>query len=83
MGTDPMRRARARRGMRVGHRFTLVLFAMPPFLFELHALNPSGARGRPPKKLPLVLFSCRRTFKRLEFLVLLDRRIVTVLLLAS
>ena len=49
---------------------------------SLHALNPSGARGTPPDKHCLQsAVSCRRPFKRLEFLVLLDRRIVAVLLL--
>jgi hypothetical protein len=49
-GNRPERHARARRGMRVDRRVHPCSFAIPTFLFELHALNPSGVRGTPPGK---------------------------------
>jgi hypothetical protein len=56
-------------------RFTLVLCALPPFLFELHAINPVGPGGRPPENNCLQSSaSCLRlAFKLHEFLVFLDR----------
>jgi len=47
----PAPRSGLARGMRVGQKVHPCSFhALLQFLFELHALNPSGARGTPPEK---------------------------------
>ena len=48
MGTDPSAAPGLEEEGGWASRSALVLCADRPFLFELDALNPSGARGTPP-----------------------------------